>query len=86
MKKPAKVIMYSTPTCPYCKRAQAYFANLGIEIIEHNVARDLEQRSVMVQASGQLGVPVIDIDGQIIVGFNRDALDKALEISEDTKA
>ncbi|TSC89626.1 MAG: glutaredoxin-like protein [Parcubacteria group bacterium Gr01-1014_3] len=75
-----KVIIYSTPTCVYCKMAKDFFQKNGIEYTEHDVAIDLKAREEMVEKSGQLGVPVIDIDGEITVGFDPDHLTHALGI------
>ena len=73
-----RVTIYSTPTCPYCRQAKDYLASKGIAFTELNVATDLDSRNAMVQRSGQLGVPVIEVDGQVIVGFNRGKLDELL--------
>ncbi len=72
------VIIYSTPTCHYCGLAKDYFKANNINYTEHNVASDLEQRKIMVEKSGQLGVPVIDIEGNIMVGFDEASLAEAL--------
>lgn len=72
------VIIYSTPTCHYCGLAKDYFKAHGVNYTEYNVASDLEQRKIMVDKSGQLGVPVIDIDGKIMVGFDEAELASAL--------
>jgi len=74
------VIIYSTPTCHYCGLAKEYFKAHGINYTEHNVATDLEQRKVMVDKSGQLGVPVIDIEGDITVGFDEAHLAEVLGV------
>jgi glutaredoxin 3 len=75
----AKIIkVYSTPTCVYCKMAKEYFTSKGLTYSDVNVAEDDAARDEMVQKSGQLGVPVIDIDGQIFVGFNKSEVEKAL--------
>ena len=74
----ANVIIYSTPTCVYCKMAKQFFSKNNVQYIEHNVATDMKAREEMVSKSGQLGVPVIDVDGQIFVGFDQDGLSKAL--------
>ena len=74
------VIIYSTPTCHYCGLAKDYFKAHNVPYTEYNVAADLEQRKIMVDKSGQLGVPVIDIDGQIMVGFDEAGLAEALGI------
>jgi len=75
-----KAIIYSTPTCTYCNAAKEFFKEKGVEYVEHDVAADVDQRTAMVEKSGQLGVPVIDIEGQIIVGFDKDTVAKALGI------
>lgn len=74
------VTIYSTPTCTYCAQAKAFFKENNIAYTEHNVAADLEKRKEMVDKSGQLGVPVIDIDGAITVGFDRDAVAASLGV------
>lgn len=72
------VTIYSTATCTYCQHAKDYFASKNIAYTEHNVGSDLERRKEMVAKSGQMGVPVIDIGGSIIVGFDQDKIDAAL--------
>ncbi|MDP3729430.1 MAG: glutaredoxin domain-containing protein [bacterium] len=72
------VIIYSTPTCVYCKIAKEYFKANTIPYIEHNVAEDEKAREDMVKKSGQLGVPVIDINGVVVVGFNKREVEKLL--------
>ena len=76
----AKIIIYSTPTCVYCKMAKALFKEKGVEYTEKDVAMDMKAREEMVQKSGQLGVPVIDIDGKVVVGFDKDGLTKLLNL------
>jgi len=74
-----KVVIYSTPTCPYCKRAKDYLSRKGIAYTDINVAQDREKAREMIQKSGQMGVPVIIIgDNEIVVGFNQSLLDKLL--------
>ncbi len=75
-----KVEIYSTPTCGYCKMAKDFMNEHKVPFEEFDVASNLEKRNEMIQKSGQMGVPVIDIDGQMMVGFDRDALAKALWI------
>lgn len=72
------VTIYSTPSCVYCKMAKEYFAEHQVAYADKNVLTDLPAREEMVKKSGQLGVPVIDIDGQIIVGFDKSAIEKLL--------
>ena len=73
-----KVVIYSTPTCPYCKRAREYFPRKGISYTDIDVAQDREKAREMAEKSGQMSVPVIIIDGEIVVGFNQVQLDKLL--------
>lgn len=72
------VTIYTTPACGYCKRAKAYFEEKGIEYSEIDVARDQEKAKEMVEKSGQMGVPVIEINGKMLVGFDPSAVDEAL--------
>lgn len=72
------VTIYTTPTCGYCKKAKAYFAENDIEYTEHDVSSDKEAAQEMVEESGQKGVPVIMIDDQIVVGFDKTRLDELL--------
>ena len=73
-----KVVIYSTPTCPYCKRAKEYLSRKGISYTDIDVAQDKEKAKEMTQKSGQMSVPVIIIDDDIVVGFNQVLLDKLL--------
>jgi len=73
-----KVVIYSTPTCPYCKRAKEYLSRKGISYQEYNVAVDRDRAKEMIQKSGQMGVPVIIVDNEVMVGFNQAQLDKLL--------
>lgn len=73
-----KAIIYSTKTCPYCKMAKEFFKSNGIEFEEIDVSEDQEKAKEMFEKSGQMGVPVIDIDGQIVVGFDEDKVIKIL--------
>jgi glutaredoxin-like YruB-family protein len=75
-----KVVIYTTPTCVYCKMSKEFFKKNNIAYEEKNVSTDMAAREEMVQKSHQLGVPVIDINGEIIVGFNQEELMKALEL------
>ena len=78
----ANITIYSTPTCVYCKMAKEYFKKHNIQYVEHNVAEDLKAREEMANKSHQMGVPVIDINGEIFVGFNRAAIAKALGLKD----
>lgn len=72
------VKIYSTPSCGYCNKAKAYFKASKIPFTDYNVASDQRKAEEMVRKSGQMGVPVIDINGRIIVGFNQSEVDRAL--------
>ncbi len=76
----SSVSVYSTPTCPYCKQVKDYLTDRGISFTEFNVATDTDARNVMVEKSGQLGVPVVEVNGSVIVGFNRAKLDDVLKV------
>lgn len=65
-----KVTVYSTPTCHFCHLAKDFFTEKGVAFEDKNVLTDLAARQDMVTKSGQMGVPVIDIEGKIIVGFD----------------
>jgi glutaredoxin-like YruB-family protein len=73
-----KVVIYSTPTCPYCKKAKEYFSQKGISYVDYDVAGDRDKAREMIQKSGQMGVPVIMIDDEIVVGFNQSKVDELL--------
>jgi len=74
------VTIYSTPTCHFCHMAKEFFDEHGIKYTDYNVATDLEKRKEMIDKTRQMGVPVIDIDGQIIIGFERSTLATALGV------
>ena len=78
----AKVTIYSTPTCVYCKMAKDFFAKNSIAYDEHDVAADTAARKVMFDKTHQMGVPVITVDEQVIVGFDNETLEKALGIGK----
>ncbi|MFA6324753.1 MAG: glutaredoxin family protein [Candidatus Paceibacterota bacterium] len=73
-----KVEIYSTPTCHYCHLAKDFFNENNITYIEHDVASDLAKRKEMVELTSQMGVPVIVIDGDWAVGFNKPEVAKML--------
>lgn len=79
-KKKQRVIVFSTPTCTYCNRAKHYFRQQGVRFRDVDVSKDPAAARDMVRRSGQQGVPVIDINGKIIVGFNKPEIDKLLEL------
>jgi glutaredoxin-like YruB-family protein len=78
----AKVTIYSTPTCVYCKMAKEFFIKNNVAYEEHDVASDLKAREDMVNKSHQLGVPVIDIDDQIVVGFDQKTIEGLLGLKK----
>ena len=69
MEKKHSVIIYSTPTCPYCVMAKEFFEEKGVPYTDIDVSQDQRGAEEMIQKSGQMGVPVVDIDGNIMVGF-----------------
>jgi len=72
------VKVYSTPTCPFCAMAKELLRKNGVQFEDINVGADKEGAKEMIEKSGQFGVPVIDIEGTIIVGFDRDRIQSAL--------
>ena len=74
------VKIYSTPTCVYCRMAKDFFTKNNVAYEDADVALDAKAREEMFSKSHQMGVPVIDIDGHIIVGFNKDVIEKALNL------
>ena len=75
-----KVIIYSTPTCHFCAMAKEFFKKNNVSYEEFDVASNMEKRKEMMEKSGQLGVPVIIIDNQVIVGFDKPRLAQLLAI------
>ena len=75
-----RVKVYSTSTCPYCAMAKAFLREKNIPFDDVNVGDNSEAAKEMVKKSGQMAVPVIDIDGKIIVGFNKEAISRELGI------
>lgn len=75
-----KVKIYTTATCMYCKMAKEFFHEKGVEYEEYNVGTDVEKRKEMLDISGQMGVPVITVEGETepIIGFDKPRLVKAL--------
>lgn len=74
-----EVVIYSTPTWPYCKLAKGYFSRKGISYIEKDVSTDTAAAQEMFEKSGQLGVPVILVNGEVVVGFDKSYLESLLE-------
>jgi len=78
----AKVRIFSTPFCPYCITLKEFLAEHKIEFEEIDVSQDKEAAQEMIKKSGQTGVPVIEIDGQMVVGFDRERIVNLLNIKE----
>ena len=78
------VTIYTTPTCVFCKTAKEFFQEHGVAYEEKNVAADATAREEMIQKSSGMSVPVIDVDGEIIVGFDKEKLADILHIQEGT--
>jgi glutaredoxin-like YruB-family protein len=76
----ASVTIYTTPWCAYCKMAKEYFKEHGISYQEKDVSEDDAAREEMIQKSQQLGVPVIDVDGTIVIGFDKSRLKELLGV------
>ena len=74
----ANITIYSTPTCTYCKMAKSYLSQKNIAYSDFDVSKDQAKAEEMVRKSGQMGVPVTDINGRIIIGFNTAELERAL--------
>ena len=73
-----KVKVYSTKTCPWCHKVKDMLNEKKVKFEDIDVGADQKAANEMVEKSGQMGVPVVDIDGTIIVGFDKDAIEKAL--------
>lgn len=78
--KKNRVIVFSTPSCPHCNHAKQYLRQNRIRFRDVDVSRDPAAARDMVRRSGQQGVPVIDINGKIVVGFNRAEVDRLLAL------
>lgn len=74
------VKVYSTPTCQYCHQAKEFLKKNNIKFEDINVAGDQKAAMEMIEKSGQSGVPVLDINGTIIIGFDRNAIKRVLKI------
>ncbi|MAG52404.1 MAG: NrdH-redoxin [Nanoarchaeota archaeon] len=75
------VTIYTTPTCGYCHKSKEFFKEHNIKYTEKDVTKDQAALNDMMQKSGSTSVPVIDVDGEIIVGFDEGKLKKALNIA-----
>ncbi len=73
-----KVLIYTTPTCPFCHQVKDYLTEKKIVFTDYDVTTDNDKAQEMIDKSGQMGVPVLDVEGKIIVGFDREAIEKEL--------
>lgn len=72
--------VYSTPTCPWCHKAKEYLKQKNIQFEDIDVSTNRKAAQEMVKKSGQMGVPVLDINGEIIIGFDIEAINRALSL------
>lgn len=79
------IVVYTTPTCGYCHQAKAFLSRQGVDFVEKNVAADRQAAMEMMRVSGQQGVPVITVDGQVVIGFNQPRLRQLLQQAHRTK-
>ena len=73
--------VYSTTTCPWCDKVKDYLKQNGVNFVSHNVQENPDKAAEMIQKSGQRGVPVLDIEGNIIIGFDKSKIDSLLNIN-----
>jgi glutaredoxin 3 len=81
-KQQPKIRVFSTPTCPYCHTLKAFLDEKGFKFEDIDVSADEKARDEMVDKTGQMGVPVVEIGGEIIIGFDREKIIKKLGIKE----
>ena len=72
------VVIYSTPTCHFCQLSKEFFKKNNVEYTDYDVATDAKKRQEMIEKSGQMGVPVIFIDDEMLIGFDEAKLSQAL--------
>ena len=80
------ITIYSTPTCGYCKMAKEYLKSKNIAFTDVDVSVDQKRAEEMIAKSGQFGVPVIDVNGKLIIGFDKRRLDEYLALAAQPKA
>ena len=78
------VTIYTTPTCHFCQMSKEFFKANGVNYTEINVAADAEKRQEMIEKSGQMGVPVIFVGEEMVIGFDKRRLSELLGIQEAT--
>jgi glutaredoxin-like YruB-family protein len=74
------VTVYSTPVCPWCSRVKEFLKDNNVEFKEIDVSADQKAAQDMIEKSGQMGVPVVDVDGEIVIGFNESRLRELLKL------
>jgi glutaredoxin-like YruB-family protein len=79
------VKIYTTPTCGYCHQAKSFLSALGVKYTEYDVSRDRQAADEMVNLTGQMGVPVIVVDDQVIIGFDRPRLQQLIAAGDGRK-
>ena len=77
-----KVKIYSTPVCPYCFTLKEFLKEHNINFEDIDVSQDKAGKDEMIKKSGQMGVPVVDIDGQVVVGFDKEKICELLKIKD----
>ncbi|MBI4017118.1 MAG: glutathione S-transferase N-terminal domain-containing protein [Candidatus Aenigmarchaeota archaeon] len=80
MNKTSKVVVYSTPTCPYCHAVKDFLKANNVKFNDIDVSKNPKAAEEMIESSGQMSVPVLKIGGQIIVGFDKEKIKKALNL------
>jgi len=75
-----KIQIYTTPGCAYCHMAKEYFKSKSLEYEDIDVFKDVQKRQEMIQETGQMGVPVIKINGKIVIGFNKSKINELLDL------
>jgi glutaredoxin-like YruB-family protein len=76
-----QVTIYSTPTCHFCHAAKAFFDEHGVTYVNHDVASDMDKRKEMIDMTGQMGVPVIRIENDVVIGFDEAKVKELLQIA-----
>lgn len=79
------IAVYTTPTCPYCRQVKEFLSRRGLKFTEYDVSQDKAAADEMIRKSGQMGVPVITVGDQVVVGFDRARLEQLLANSSDTQ-
>src|SRR3989338_5424956 len=75
-----KVIVYSAPTCVYCRMAKDFLTDKNIPFTEYDLSKDIPKREEVIKKTGQMAVPVIEVDGETMIGFDESQLSKMLGI------